>query len=166
MRFVIRALVLAACLVPVTSSATAPPDISGVWVPDSTQVVLPAATATAPDVPPPPPPPRTLELTITQQGALVTMARRVLKGGQEEILTATYTLDGQPTVSRNGPIELTTTATWEGEALVLSSTAAVEGRHFGRVHERYALVGGRLVVDSERQWQGNSSTSHDEHRRR
>jgi hypothetical protein len=49
---------------------------------------------------------------------------------------------------------------------VLSSTAAVEGRHFGRVHERYALVDGRLVVDSERQWQGNSSTNHDEHRRR
>ena len=34
MRLVIRALVLAACLVPVPSYATAPPDISGVWVPD------------------------------------------------------------------------------------------------------------------------------------
>ena len=166
MRLVIRALVLAACLVPVPSYATAPPDISGVWVPDSTQVVLPAATATAPDVPPPPPPPRTLELTITQQGTSVTMARRLSRGGQEELATATYSLDGQPTMTRNGPIELTTTAAWEGEALVLSSTAALEGRQFGRVHERYAVVGGRLVVDSERRWQGNSSTSHDEHRRR
>ena len=94
------------------------------------------------------------------------MARRVSRGGQEEVLTAMYTLDGQPTVNRNGPIELTTTAAWEGEALVLSSTAALDGRQFGRVHERYAIVDGRLIVDSERQWQGNSSTSHDEHRRR
>lgn len=166
MRLVIRALVLAACLVPVTSYATAPPDISGVWLPDSTQVVLPAATTVAPGAPPPPPPPRTLELTITQQGSSVTMARRLSRGGQEELATATYSLDGQPTVTRNGPIELTTTAAWEGAALVLSSTAAIEGRQFGRVHERYTIVDGRLIVDSERTWHGNSSTSHDEHRRR
>ena len=67
MRLVIRALVLTACLVPTAASVTAPPDISGVWVPDSTQVLLPAATTTATDVPPPPPPPRTLELTITSR---------------------------------------------------------------------------------------------------
>jgi hypothetical protein len=162
----LRALVFAACLVPAVPHAAAPPDISGVWVPESSQVVLPAATPVPAGVPSPPPPPRTLELTITQQGTLVTMARRVDRGGQEQILTSTYTLDGRPTVNRNGPIELTTTAAWEGEALVLTSSAALDGRAFGSVRERFALVEGRLVVDSERVWQGNRSTSHDEHRRR
>lgn len=167
-----RRLVRSACLSSlllccIAAAAVAQPDLSGRWepIPEASTVTLPASN-TAPGAPSPPPPPRTIALDITHQGLIVTMERRLLQGGQESVRSSTYTLDGPPTVNHNGPIELTTTAAWEGDALVLSSRATIEGRPFGTVRERYSLVAGQLVVDSTRDWPAGTSTSHDVHRRR
>ena len=168
MRRLARLACLSSLLLGCTATAVvAQPDLSGLWepIPEASTVTLPASNV-VPGAPSPPPPPRTIALNIARQGLVVTMERRLLQGGQESVRSFTYTLDGKATVNQNGPIELTTTAAWEGDVLVLSSRAAIEGRQFGTVRERYALVDGQLVVDSTREWPGGTSTSHDVHRRR
>lgn len=148
----------------------AQPDLSGVWEPIPEASVLNLVETTVPrDVPPPPPPPRTISLTITQAGSIVTMERHLARAGGSssdvDIRVSTYEIDGAPTLSQNGPVALTTRALLEDGVLVLTSEAAVDGRPFGRVRDRYTLVDGQLVVESTRTLPAGTITSRDVHRR-
>jgi hypothetical protein len=145
-------------------------DLSGRWEPIPEASVLNLVETAVPNgVPPPPPPPRTLALTITQAGSVITMERHLAQpgqpGGGADVRASRYEIDGAPTISQNGALTLTTRATREGSVLVLTSEAVVDGRPFGTVRDRYSLVGDQLVVESTRTLPAGTIASRDVHRR-
>ena len=80
-----------------------------------------------------------MALTITQVGKALTMERRLAQAGAPagvDIRVSTYDIGGAPTISQNGPITLTTRASTEEGAVVLTSEAVADGRPFGTVRDR------------------------------
>ena len=78
---------------------------------------------------------------------------------------STYDIGGAPTISQNGPITLTTRASTEEGAVVLTSEAVADGRPFGTVRDRFTVVDGELIVESTRRLPAGTITSRDVHRR-
>jgi hypothetical protein len=93
------------------------------------------------------------------------MERRVETGGREAVYMFIYKLDGTESVNQMGSIVFTTTVTWDGAALVLSSKASVEGKPIGQVKDVYRLQDGELLVETTRQTPAGTFTSTTTHRR-
>ena len=151
----------------INGAAQSRPDLSGTWVPVDnigTQPPLPPSTPDGP--PPPPPPPRTISITVTQSTSQITVDRRADDSGQERVYTFVYRLDGTETVNQMGVLTFRTRASWDGDSLVLSSTAAAEGNAIGDVKEIYRLVDGNLVVETTRRAPAGTFTSRTVHARR
>ena len=79
---------------------------------------------------------------------------------------STHNLDGSATTSQMGPILNTTTASWDGVNLILSTVHSASGlavgpasgKVIGSLRETFRLEDGRLVVDSQRSLPGGQST--------
>ena len=151
----------------IMGAAQSRPDLSGTWVPVdnvAAQPPLPPPTPNGP--PPPPPPPRTISMTIAQSPSQITVDRRADDSGQERVHTFVYSLDGTETVNHMGVLTFRTRASWDGDSLVLSSTASAEGNAIGDVKEIYRLVDGNLVVETTRRAPAGTFTSRTVHARR
>jgi hypothetical protein len=166
-----RQIAIGACVVMIVASAIGAqtrPDFSGVWKPvDNAGANAPAPPPPPPGggPPPPPPPPRTIALTIVQSATELRIERRADAGGRELIYNFTYKLDGTESGNQMGSVLLKTKAAWEGDALVLSSVASVEGNPLGQLKEVYRLEHGDLVVESTRHTPAGVMTARTVHRK-
>jgi hypothetical protein len=145
-------------------------DLSGVWTLDvGSDPPPPPAPPPAPPPsphtpPPPPPPPQQIALTIAQTATAFRITRTMRSGDSTTERRSTYRLDGSETTDQTGPILNTTTASWNGDTLVLhtvfsASRAAVDsGRPLGHLREAFSLQDGRLVVESARRVPAGDST--------
>lgn len=145
------------------------PDFSGVWTPDeslSTPSIIPTPPPATPGgPPPPPPPPQTRALSISQSSTEMKVDRRVEVAGREETYTFLYKLDGSESVNRMGVIVFRTTASWDGESLVLSSIVSAEGNAVGTLKDVYRLENGNLIVENIRNAPVGTFSSRTVHKR-
>jgi hypothetical protein len=144
------------------AAAQRSPDFSGVWTPVDalSEVVPPPPTPTTPGgPPPPPPPPKTLSTTISQSATELRVDRRLATGGGETVQTFVYRLDGSESLNQMGPIVFRTTATWDGQALVLLSVLSTGEKPFGDAREVYRLENDRLIVEVSRHTPAGTFTS-------
>jgi hypothetical protein len=163
---VLNASMLIAALA-IVGVAQSRPDFSGTWVPVDdvgTRPPLPPSTPDGP--PPPPPPPRTISLAIRQSAGALAVDRRVEERGHEVVYAFLYKLDGSESINQMGLLTFHTRAAWDGESLVLSSGASVEGNALGELRETYRLVDGTLVVESVRKSPAGTFTGRTIHARR
>jgi|SRR5687767_1128844 hypothetical protein len=153
------------------TAAQTRPDFSGVWKPTETAIPPTPPTPPSPPTEPPlgrpapPPPPRTLSMTITQTATDFRIERRVEAGGREMVHTFSCKIDGSESVNQIGSIVLKTTASWNGDSLVLSSAASVEDKPLGQIKDVYRLEGGELIIETTRQTPAGTFTSKAAHRK-
>ena len=167
MPHVLRGLIVVAFL-SAAGWAQSGADLSGAWVLDdgaSTAPAVPMPPAPQ-DGPPPPPPPRQVALRIARTQGAFRIERTLSTSGNAATQDATYRLDGSQTTSRMGPIVSTTTASWDGRELLLSTvqtgagdTGPMAGQVLADLQERFTLKDGRLVIESLRRASGSQSNA-------
>jgi hypothetical protein len=167
MSHVFRGLIVVALLAGASWSQSAP-DLSGSWTLED-GASAPAAAPIPPTSdgpPPPPPPPRQVALKIAQTQTAFRIERTLSTPGDAAIQEATYRLDGSETTSQMGPIVNTTTASWNGRELLLSTvqtaagnTGAIAGQVVGNLQERFTVEAGRLVIESLRRTRTGQSNA-------
>jgi len=119
------------------------PDFSGVWTPDAPAAAAPAGgggggggrgMAAGP-------------MTVTHKGDTLTIERTM---GENKV-SSTYELDGSESVNkqmgRGGEIEVKTTAKWDGNKLVLSTSRPGQDGAPMVQSQTWSLEGGNLVVE-------------------
>ena len=168
MPHVFRGLIVVAALAG-TTWAQSLADLSGSWVLDegaSASPVAPAPPTPQDGSPPPPPPPRQVALRIARTQDTFRIERTLSTSGSAAVQDATYRLDGSETRSRIGPIVSTTTASWDGRQLLLSTvqtaagdTGPMAGQVLANLQERFTLEDGRLVIESLRRASGGQSNA-------
>ena len=105
------------------------PNFSGKW-----RLLPDPASAPAPPVPDAPP-----DLTITQTAQTLHIEQPGARGGTA--VTMTYRLDGAEMRQTINRAEVTTTASWDGEALVTTVTGPS-----ANWKDVWTLAGGRLTI--------------------
>jgi len=112
------------------ASQGAHPNFSGTWTLD------PAASTAGPMTPP------AMSAVVTQTDKTINVESDATTPVGEQKSTQTINLDGSPsknTIDGGGQsIDLTTTATWEGETLVVTQKAQVQGQDLQQV-DRWTL---------------------------
>jgi hypothetical protein len=83
-------------------------------------------------------------LTIKVDATSFTTERQ----GQNGAVTATYKLDGTPTQTAQGQMQVTGKAAWQGTTIVVESTRQIQGNNITS-KETYAIEGEYLVITRE-----------------
>jgi hypothetical protein len=137
-------IVIAALALPLPLASQHRPDFSGTWRLDATKSDPPPMPKTSADGRPGSPPgPRPTMLVITQTPTTLVVDQTLATG----VRRFTFKLDGTESVNWNGPIQMRSRASWEGDRLVFSTANSVEYDNFGNSKEVYSLRDGNLVVD-------------------
>jgi len=131
-----RVLAIAVLAVIAPLHAQAKPDFSGVWtvVPDKSDFG-------------PMPPPASMTRTIVHKEPSLTMTLTQKGGAMGDSTTnLSFTTDGKPRTNTISGSPMTTTAKWDGDAIVMSSTTSMQGTEV-RIDDRYDLAeGGRTLI--------------------
>lgn len=132
---VVVTLALAASL-----QAQAKPDFSGVWT----------VVADKSDFGPMPPP-TSMTRTIVHKDPSIKMTLTQTGGTMGDSTTnLSFTTDGKPQANAVSGSQMTTTAKWEGTAIVMSSTTSMQGADI-RIDDRYELAeAGKTLILTRR----------------
>lgn len=127
-RFASIALALTALAAPLAAQS-AHTDFSGKWALDPKSVDSPMA-------------PQSATMTVTQDAKTIKIDQSISAPSGDQKASLTFNLDGSPsknTVAAQGMnLELSSTASWEGAALVVKTTADIQGQTLTQT-ERWTL---------------------------
>src|SRR5438093_1268926 len=134
--FIASALASAGC--PLVAQGAAHPNLSGVWVMDTTKTEMGPMMPTA------------MTYTIVQKGDTLKVNRST-KSSQGDMSTdLVYTLDGKPaknSVTQMGTAaDLVSTLTWEGSSLVITSTISIQGQEIHQVEKLTPDAAGKTMT--------------------
>jgi hypothetical protein len=134
--FFASALAAAGC--PLMAQGAAHPNLSGVWVMDTTKTEMGPMMPTA------------MTYTITQDGNAFKINRNS-KSSQGDVSTdLVYTLDGKPaknSVTQMGQtVDVSSVLSWEGSSLVITSTISIQGQEVHQVEKLTADAAGKTMT--------------------
>ena len=141
MKYTTRMAIVLTVALTATATAQSRPDFSGVW----RRINAPATAVTFPGQPAFP---TLISTTIVQSATRMTVEYKSVQEGREQVLTYDYKLDGSESVNKIAGALHRTTAAWQDDALVLTSTVAMDGQSDWRVTDIYRLEKGNLVIEN------------------